>query len=359
MIDDGQWPRADSLVRSLQPRRAGLAAVDEALFDFLLAHLDGPAGYARRYEAARRLVALAPGSEFEYKLAMAAYDMDRPHEALAALNRFDPNKGWVRNLPYQWYLRGLAAYRVGRLEEALDGFRRAERLKPGTCPREWGARILAATGREAELNDWMARFAVDSVDGRRIPGDRYMWVAARTLKRYGHAAAARRMFELTVAFLDSSRAVRRAIETDSVYAVAQAFRKAGALYNLGRLEESRTQYARLDTIMAAGGPSVQTVLQRKPDFWPAIIGTLGSIAVRVGDSREADRATARLRALPIHDGTAEFFLARIAAVRGDRAGAVTYLRKALPDGWELAEIEPDFEGLREYGPYLELMTAVN
>jgi hypothetical protein len=50
--------------------------------------------------------------------------------------------------------------------------------------------------------------------------------------------------------------------------------------------------------------------------------------------------------------------ARIAALRGDRAGAVTLMRQAFDQdliGRMYLHIDPDFESLRDFPPYQELL----
>jgi predicted Zn-dependent protease len=99
-------------------------------------------------------------------------------------------------------------------------------------------------------------------------------------------------------------------------------------------------------------------------------GLLGAVAARQGDRKEAKRMAERLdvirRANPFPNQTA-LWQARIAALLGDREAAVGLLRDAVSKGLMPLDMtqglgyamwlhrDVDFESLREYQPYLDLM----
>ena len=86
---------------------------------------------------------------------------------------------------------------------------------------------------------------------------------------------------------------------------------------------------------------------------------LGALAVRRGDRAEADRMDAWLAA-GRRTRRAAYARARLAALGGDRERAVPSLRQ--PSTWAsryrmYLHLDPDFESLRDYPPYRELIRA--
>jgi hypothetical protein len=88
---------------------------------------------------------------------------------------------------------------------------------------------------------------------------------------------------------------------------------------------------------------------------------------RLGHRAEAERLAGRLATInpPFSFGRTPYWRARIAAVLGDRDGALALLREAVAHGfvctvrwgppWEDCHREMDFESLRGYAPFDELM----
>jgi hypothetical protein len=92
---------SDSIFRYLAPRRARLAPWDQNVLDFFQ-RKDSEEGY----EAFRRVVALAPQSEWLYMLAYTALATNRPRTAIRALRRLDPDRGWMREWVDYWTVPG-------------------------------------------------------------------------------------------------------------------------------------------------------------------------------------------------------------------------------------------------------------
>jgi hypothetical protein len=142
--------RCDSVIGVLESRRGRLAPMDRALLDahVALVRLD-PGG---RYQAFRRVVTMAPNSEWVYKLADAALELHRFGEADSLLAALNPDGGWMRDWETYWNLRSLIAYEEGRHESELDIVMRGSRGHPEVGLDVWGVgRALAALGRKGEL----------------------------------------------------------------------------------------------------------------------------------------------------------------------------------------------------------------
>ncbi len=85
--DAGRRQEVDSLVQFLDARRERLAPWDGALLDYHKANLRG--NPAQQYDAIMRVVRLSPNSDWNLEAASAALGIDRPREALQALDRLD------------------------------------------------------------------------------------------------------------------------------------------------------------------------------------------------------------------------------------------------------------------------------
>ena len=98
------------------------------------------------------------------------------------------------------------------------------------------------------------------------------------------------------------------------------------------------------------------------------LGALGVSEARLGHRAEAEALAGRLatRNPPWSGGRSPYWRARIAAVLGDRDGAVTALREAIAQGISCAmhlstgtiedcHREIDVESLRGYAPFDELL----
>ena len=146
----GDPVRADSVLHALESRREKLPRLEQALTDGLgaLSRLDPVA----RYEAFRRVVAIAPNSEWLYKLAEAAEEAHLFAEGEAALAALEPDAGWMREWGNYWLLRSLLAYDLGQHEAELEFAARIPRRLPNQGPNPYyTGRALAALGRKAEL----------------------------------------------------------------------------------------------------------------------------------------------------------------------------------------------------------------
>ena len=89
------------------------------------------------------------------------------------------------------------------------------------------------------------------------------------------------------------------------------------------------------------------------------LGYIGSIAARIGDKEEALRISSLLENIdrPYVFGSHTFRRACIASILGKQENAVRLLREALAQGWNYRWLHPvmDFEPLRDYKPFQELM----
>jgi hypothetical protein len=144
---------------------------------------------------------------------------------------------------------------------------------------------------------------------------------------------------------------------------AARWRVARALYAAGRWEEAQDAFADITGAELAGNDQL---LHHNMDI--SLLGYQATLAARLGDDETAegiDRELAQLRR-PYLWGHANYWRAAIAAVQGDRENAVQLLTEAMTRGlfakpwgaeypkWDY-RIDPDFESLRDYPPFQELV----
>ena len=90
------------------------------------------------------------------------------------------------------------------------------------------------------------------------------------------------------------------------------------------------------------------------------LGALGVLSARLGRIAEADSIAARLVAdpRPYTFGAPRLWAARIAAVKGDREGAVALIHQAFREGYARLyslHAEHDLESLRDFPAFREML----
>lgn len=339
-----RYPPADSVFQILNRNRVHLAPYDQANLDYFdggFVHGD----WERSYRGARRMVELAPAAgHARFALGLTAIITNRPAEAIAVFSRIDTRRGWGG----RWAARidnlmARAHHQLGRHEEELRWARRTIAAEPNTgWTRLAEIRALAALGR-FDLAKQRAEEAGLFPETRNtwepfVPGE-FLYEAGREFRAHGSASLGREFFQ---------RAADWYRRPPSAEAVPRSRRLglAAALYRLDQWDEAREIYAGL--------------LAEDPND-VAALGGQGVIAQRGGDREGAERIAARLERerRPYLFGAARFWAARIVALGGDRPRAVGLLVQARREGAARIyhfHLEPDLDFLREYPPYVDLLT---
>ena len=165
-----------------------------------------------------------------------------------------------------------------------------------------------------------------------------MEIAALELQGHGHSAEAKAAAEQALRWYRARPEEERGSEE-------YLFELARVLYFSGRWSEASRAFARL----ASAYPDSATYL-----------GYMGASAARQGDRPEAERISAALERIkyPYVRGAHSYWRAHIAALLGRREQAVGLLQDAFQQGLiyspELHTVI-DFESLRNYPPYTELL----
>jgi TolB-like protein len=338
---------ADSLLRFVARRRDQLTQVEQARLEAASAELAGD--YDRETAAFRDLARIATPQSALYVWGYAAVLANRPTEAVYAFTKFYPRYDVLREWAPSSSWLGLAYHLLGRFRDELKAGERGHELFPAAAsPVNAELRALAALGREADvfrLLDDARGMVPDPTLSSEFWGGVGPWQpyeAALEFRAHGHPGAYRRAIE---------RALVQVGEADTSSAKAREGR-AQVLYGAERWEDARAAYAALHT---SAPENVEYV------------GGLGVSEARLGHRAEAERLSSRLASMdrPFAFGRSQYWRSRIAAVLGDREGAVSLLRQAIAHGltcavrWgfpmESCHRDIDFEPLRGYPPFDELL----
>jgi DNA-binding SARP family transcriptional activator len=349
----GQWDRADSLLQTLQAKRDRLAPFDQALLDHQAAN--HRVDREEAYRTGHRVVELSPDSDWMYKLAAAALDVNRPREALDLLLRVDLERGWVKDWQLYWVVLADARHLAGDHEGELEDIRgRRARPPEGVIDPETGLLseemvALAALGRAEELNQTLDEYLARPQTWPWWPAT-VMRMLAEELRAHGHEDAAQSMVERTLAFYEALSADERAAGPQEEIAVPARIR-AMVLSAVDRREESGDIWA-----------AIADSLPRSDLAWAAAHGIVGAISAQLGDRVEALRRFELVAEFespaPLWDYLVAYWQARIMAQLGDRRRAVALLREAFARGQIFStgfHRDRWLAPLRGYPPFEELM----
>ena len=336
----GRLDVVDSLVRVLEPRRSTMAPYEQAVLDFL-GH--GPGDLAARYATARRAAELAPGSMMAgYYFPRAAIALNRPREALDALDSVDPERDEIAGMPGYWSMLSMALHIAGEYERQIAMGRRVEaRFPRDTRGLNYQVRALAALGRVDTLESILARgFLVPTAAGWDALGLSLHILAFDELRAHGHGARALPLLARAVAYYEQA--------PDSLQRVPrQRLEMARALLRVGRPADARR--------MAEGLVREDSVRGEVLIVAHSIIGVA---AAATGDLAAAEAEDRWLGGA----GTQYTFgvnteaRARIAATLGRREDAVRLLRQAVTEGRGFdnnKHLDFELQRLRGFPPFEE------
>jgi DNA-binding SARP family transcriptional activator/TolB-like protein len=310
----GQWPALARIVAMLNQRRATMGRAERETMALFEADLRGD--LLGRLRASRAMVQLSPGSpDMALLVALSASYLNRFAEADASLAATSPERGINRVSPMYWAWRSLAQHRLGRFDEELASAGAAAESFPAS-PEIYVTtylRAFAARGATTSIDSVLAKAGFDGAN----PDDRAIslaMLAARELRAHDHEADAMR---IATRLGQIAALPRRARENSAL--------QAELLYEAGEITKARTVYASLGAA--------------KPNDLD-VVGRLGTIAARTGDSlamRAIEKRLADWRG-PYAFGEATLWRARIEALSGRSAEAVTLLHAAIAQGYRPTEL---------------------
>jgi tetratricopeptide (TPR) repeat protein len=347
-LGPGGWSRhakAESLIAPLVESRGQLSRYERCRLDFVMA-VGRWDNVAAGYEAARCMAQAAPGSDdAKREVALFAWALNRPRESIRLLRELDPDRGLMKQWGEYWDVLSHVYRALGDYESELEVARQGRQRFPESLHHLWHeARALAALGR---LDDVAANLeAMRSLPSREALG---WWLGrvAVSLRNHGHRDAAHEVFDESIAWYRARPQDTEEPRAELAWVLYQAERWGDAL---GLYEELAEEYPEF------------TASSRIPCCSAApYLAALGKLAARRGDREEAVRISEKLRSLrypPLETLSHTLERAKIAALLGDREEAMTFIRAwdqgGLGGRWWLHH-DIDFESLRDYPPFRELM----
>jgi DNA-binding SARP family transcriptional activator/tetratricopeptide (TPR) repeat protein len=331
----GQAHAADSIVRSLQPRR--LPTLDRALVNHLAAVLSH--NLAAEYEASLAVSAAAPRSEWRYLQAESALRLGRSGETVRVLDEVGPDRGWLRGSSGYWTLLERALHHLGKYDRELSIMTLAlARFPADRILIQGKLKALAALGR-LEAVDSTIDYALTLRPKGNWGDTPTMDQAVLELNAHGQKAAAQRLARRT---LDWMR-VQPSDDQKAWTAAVPEF-----LYYAGAPAEARRQLERLRAT--------------EPDD-DANLTLLAVICVEQGDRPAAEKIDRQLARIADPARRADILMDRasIAASLGDGPTAVGMIRDAYRAGYgwrSVIHLLWGFDRIRGYPPFEALIGPV-
>ena len=333
----GDHARVAEILKTLAAEREQLAPFGRQVLDAMLAYANHR--YVEALQHVRAAEKIAPQDPMmTLWVGYMASLSNRPQEVLDAYRRFGPRPYPDHVLGTDWMLHLCGAlHRLGQHERELEEAHRART----TYPEQSGlwtleADALAALGRTAPL-DRLVDERLAAASTQETP-DQLMVEAAAELRAHGQRQAS---LALAARAVDWYRSRPRGGPDSTV-------ERAGLL-NALRLAERWNEAAAVARGLVADSP-------QDPEF----LGILGALAARTGNRDEALRISEQLRRMsgPYLFGANTYRRACIAALLGDRTGAVDLLRESFAEGRRFGVAihrEMDLEPVWDYAPFKELL----
>ncbi|MEK9506470.1 serine/threonine-protein kinase [Gaopeijia maritima] len=304
-MNTGDLERADEVLDRVEPHLASLGAAEQSRWEAMRAVADGDSPRALR--AMARLADSGPASRAPYNFALLALSMNRPADALAALEAADPDRGEMKGWAQYWTQLAHARHLLGDYDgEAAAAAEMRRRHPERRVALVLEVRARAAQGRMDEvarlldLAETMAPETYWSAGGAAV-------VAAEAARAHGHEG-----WEPLLArgerWLDS----RLASAPDHG---GHRYWRASADYDARRWTQARARF--------------EALLSDEPDS-DTYRGMAALSAAHAGDVAAAE---ALLEApFPGAPGEHTAYRARLAALQGDADEAAALLALALEQG---------------------------
>ncbi len=353
----GQFAKFDSMVELLASLRGRMSSAQGHYLDWMQANRRGDLTGGLR--ALRQVAALTPDPGARYMVGVFGLRANRPGEALRGLTKRDRQSLFWRTWSWTWQVPTEAYHLLGNHQQELKEARRGREQHPD---------LLVTMHYEV-----LALAALGQLNAVRSLLDQALSLPPQPLWTYGSLAANAGLEFRAHGYPEAARDLsQRAIEwyknrlSEDPGQADRRYDLARCLYWAERRSDARELFAGLLTEVPDSGAPWRGI-GTASDF--DYLGFLGAVAAREGHRDEARRISQRLGAIarPYLFGHSTLWRAKIAALLGDREGAVVFLREAISQGlmpldlaqglgytmWLHRDI--DFESLRDYLPFQELL----
>lgn len=302
-----QWPELAKAVAELEPRRNRMGRVEREVLALYESDLRGD--LLGRLRSSRELVRLSPGSaDMALLLAVSATYLNRPQEAHDALVGASPDRGINLVSPMYWAWRAFGEHMLGRYVDEFESARQESQRFPTSVTSAMAfVRSNAAQGRIAALDSMLGRAGLHDHMPSRAARELAL-LAARELRVHHAVARSQALFQQIARFPLPPAPTRDDRLTHAL-----------ALYEAGELTAARSAYA----AVAAGDNDLD------------VVGRLGTIAARLGDTTQVARSDQRLAKWPgsFNLGAPAYWRARILALSGHGPEALAMLHAAIAAGY--------------------------
>jgi serine/threonine protein kinase/tetratricopeptide (TPR) repeat protein len=328
--------RADSILATLEPLRSGFTNLQDLRWQYLRARLDSDGSAA--LQAAIRASEITSGSRTSYNAAHAAIGVRRPRLAIEFLEAMDPDTGPLQGWAHYWTVLAHGYHLVGDFDAELSA---ARSLRSRFPDRRLGGvlevRALASAGRLQEVDSLISGMDALSPSTYWSQGAA-MVVAGEELRAHGHPVEGLEMLRRGREWLEA-----RLRETPGFR--QHRYWLGSAMYDL------------------EDWPGAEGVFGGLAEEFPERNTYRGLHALSVARTGDPDSAAQMLEEgfeYSLGDRTA--LLARIAAIEGDPARAVSLLSVAFQQGldgapWLHASAWPDLRLMRSDPRFEAVLTG--
>jgi len=330
----GQYAAVEKLIDELDKVRETLSPMDQLIFDWSKAVLQGD--LAGRLRASRQLASRMNGM-WIYQRGSDATMNNYPREAIKALSMLDPEGIWMKSWPAYWNSMTQAYHMLGRYKAELKQARRGRNQFPEIMiSLDWEARALAALGRIEEIHKLIDQ-SLNLKPGRTYNSGTVMINAGQELRVHGFKKESLQLLDRAIQWIQAKPDEEKA-KTDFREELADAY------YGDEKWQESRILY--------------EGLLKEDPENTD-YLAMCGVLAARRGDREDALRISKQLEVVkkPYLWGSPTYHRACIASLLGEKESSVLLLREAISQGvsyWRLYA-DMDLDPLRDYPPFKELV----
>lgn len=331
----GRWDELKELYdRAVEIRKELDPMTEIYVIDYAGARLRGDR--EGQYRAMRRTADLYGTTYFNYTIALNAYWINRPKEAIKMLKALDLDEPWVSDWTGYWSVLTWAYHMLGQYEQELKEARRGRQMLPerwSSLSNEVGA--LSALGRIDEIDRVIEESFEFPPSQSWNPGE-LMHIAGRGLRAHGYHEASLKILDRALVWYEGR-------PQDVKKTLGHRYEVARILYYLEKWEESHEIF--------------EGLYDENPDEIP-YLGYLGTNAARMGNKEEALRISEELKTIdrPYLHGENTYWRSRIAALLGEKEQAIELIRDSLLQGrtYGILYWNMDYEGIEDYPPFIEI-----
>ncbi len=330
------WVEAEALASELELKRDELSPYKSYRLDQLIAVANGDMEAA--YHAARQASSISPEFGPVFDGAVYAIALNRPKEAIKAMQTIDTSRvliGWTQ----YWELLTAARHMLGDHDEELNEALIARAQYPGSLGVIFTeSRARAALGD----TDGVQNLLDASINLGAQPG----WTVGGLLRDTG----------------------AELIAHGKANAGRETLAQAITWYQtLPSGEKERLRFSLALTLLSAGRVAETIALlelldQEDPNRF-FVLGALGVAKALQGDRANAERISAQLEGtkVPYSFGGTSFWQAQIAAALGNKDQAMVFLRRAFSEGTRMGDWihrEPAFRSMLDHPPFQALLQPI-